>query len=231
MAKLENSDLFLVGSVPVASDKPEDAMRLCGRVLGDHLFALPDGEVGERRMWIGGLGATTFSKHPDLEKAPEAGPFGAYRFKPGVTSISFKGYLPYSDAAISSYQRRAGGYGAGWGYGGWGLGLGVLAAGAVIGSALAGPSYGYAPGYNYGYAPAYNYGHAPAYNYGYAPGYNYGYSRAYYGYAPTYNYGYRRAYYGYAPSYNYGYARPYNYGYRRAYYGYPPGLYAYAPGY
>jgi hypothetical protein len=56
-------------------------------------------------MWIGGLGATTFSKHPDLEKAPEAGPFGAYRFKPGVTSISFKGYLPYSDAAISSYQR------------------------------------------------------------------------------------------------------------------------------
>jgi hypothetical protein len=86
MAKLANSDLFLVGSVPVASDKPEDAMRLCGRVLGDHLFALPDGEVGERRMWIGGLGATTFSKHPDLEKAPEAGPFGAYRFKPGVTS-------------------------------------------------------------------------------------------------------------------------------------------------
>ena len=105
MAQLASSDLFLVGSVPVASDKPEDVMRLCGRTLGDRLFALPDGEVGERRMWIGGLGATTFSKHPDLEKAPEAGPFGAYRFKPGVTSISFKGYLPYADAAISSYYR------------------------------------------------------------------------------------------------------------------------------
>jgi hypothetical protein len=105
MAQLATSDLFLVGSVPVASDKPEDVMRLCGRTLGDRLFALPDGEVGERRMWIGGLGATTFSKHPDLEKAPEAGPFGAYRFKPGVTSISFKGYLPYADAAISSYYR------------------------------------------------------------------------------------------------------------------------------
>ena len=105
MAQLASSDLFLVGSVPVASDKPEDVMRLCGRTLVDRLFALPDGEVGERRMWIGGLGATTFSKHPDLEKAPEAGPFGAYRFKPGVTSISFKGYLPYADAAISSYYR------------------------------------------------------------------------------------------------------------------------------
>jgi hypothetical protein len=57
-------------------------------------------------MWIGGLGATTFSKHPDLEHAKDLpGPFGAYRFKPGVTSVSFKGYLPYADAAISSYRR------------------------------------------------------------------------------------------------------------------------------
>jgi hypothetical protein len=56
-------------------------------------------------MWIGGLGATTFSKHLDLEKAPDAGPFGAFRFKPGVTSISLKGYLPYADAAISSHRQ------------------------------------------------------------------------------------------------------------------------------
>ena len=57
-------------------------------------------------MWIGGLGATTFSKHPDLEHAKDLpGPFGAYRFKPGVTSVSFKGYLPYADAAVSSYRR------------------------------------------------------------------------------------------------------------------------------
>ena len=72
------------------------------------------------------------------------------------------------------------------------MGLGAFAAGAVIGSALASPYYGY--------APAYSYGHAPAYSYGYAPGYNYGYRRAYYGYAPSYNYGY-------APGYNYGYGR------------------------
>jgi hypothetical protein len=57
-----------------------------------------------------------------------------------------------------------------WGW--WGPALGGLAVGAIIGSALARPAYGYY-GY-YGY-PAYSYGYAPAY-YGYAssPGY-YGY--------------------------------------------------------
>jgi hypothetical protein len=52
-----------------------------------------------------------------------------------------------------------------WGW--WGPALGGLAVGAIIGSALARPAYGY-----YGY-PAYSYyGYAPAY-YGYAhsPGY------------------------------------------------------------
>ena len=34
MAQLASSNLFLVGSVPVASDQPEDVMRLCGRTLG-----------------------------------------------------------------------------------------------------------------------------------------------------------------------------------------------------
>ncbi len=65
-------------------------------------------------------------------------------------------------------------HGGGWGWGGVGLGL---AAGAVIGSALATPYYGY-------YAPAY-----------YPSDYYYGYSYpSYYGYAPavTYGYGYRR---------------------------------------
>jgi|KBSMisStaDraftv2_1062788.scaffolds.fasta_scaffold01482_12 hypothetical protein len=105
MTRLDKSDIFLVGSVPVAGDTPEEALRLCADSVGDRVFALPDGEVGERRMWIGGLGKTTFSKHPDLEPAPDvAGPFGAYRLKPGVTTISLVGYLPYADAALSSYK-------------------------------------------------------------------------------------------------------------------------------
>jgi hypothetical protein len=61
-----------------------------------------------------------------------------------------------------------------WGW--WGPALGGLAVGAIIGSALARPAYGY-----YGY-PAYSYGYAPAYyGYAYSPGY-YGYSapRPYY---------------------------------------------------
>jgi hypothetical protein len=104
MTQLGDSDIFLVGSVPVASDTSEEALRLCAKAVGDRVFALPDGEVGDRRMWIGGLGKTTFSKHPDLEPAPDiAGPFGAYRLKTGVTTISLTGYLPYADAALSSY--------------------------------------------------------------------------------------------------------------------------------
>jgi hypothetical protein len=58
-----------------------------------------------------------------------------------------------------------------WGW--WGPALGGLAVGAIIGSALARPAYGYY-GY-YGY-PAYSsYGYAPAY-------YGYAYSPGYYGY-------------------------------------------------
>lgn len=54
-----------------------------------------------------------------------------------------------------------GGWHGGWGWGGVGLGL---AAGAIIGSALATPYYGYGyyePGYYYA-PPYYGYGYAPA---------------------------------------------------------------------
>jgi hypothetical protein len=72
--------------------------------------------------------------------------------------------------------------GGGWGWGGAGLGLAV---GALIGSALAAPYYGYGYGY-----PAYGYGYGyPAYGYGYGTGYGSGY-----GYAPTYGYGYGSGY-------------------------------------
>jgi hypothetical protein len=74
-----------------------------------------------------------------------------------------------------------------WGWGGVGLGL---AAGAIIGSAIASNRYYYGgyPAYGYGYGyPAYSYGYYPAYSYGYA---SYGYAPAYYGYAyyPRYRY-------------------------------------------
>jgi hypothetical protein len=90
-----------------------------------------------------------------------------------------------------------------WRGGGWGWGLGGFAAGAIIGSAIAGAPYGY-----YGGGPYYGYGY-PAYGYGY------GYAPAYYGYAPVYPRYYRpyRPYYGY----RYGYYRPYYRHYYRRY--------------
>jgi hypothetical protein len=105
MTDLATSDVFLVGSVPVASDDSQEVFRLCAAALGDRVFALPDGETGARRMWIGALGETTFSRHPDLEDAPDLGaPFGGFRVKSGVTSISLQGLLPYADAALASWK-------------------------------------------------------------------------------------------------------------------------------
>ena len=84
---------------------------------------------------------------------------------------------------------------------GWGWGFGGLAAGAIIGSAIASAPYGY-------------YGGGPYYGGGYGPGY--GYAPAYYGYGPAYAYpryyGYRRVYRPY-----YGYYRPYARPYYRGY--------------
>jgi hypothetical protein len=66
-----------------------------------------------------------------------------------------------------------------------------LAAGALIGSAIAASSYGYGYGYPY---YGYGYGYAPAYaTYGYGyPAYGYGYGTGYYG-------GYRAAYHPVTP--------------------------------
>ena len=71
------------------------------------------------------------------------------------------------------------------GRGAWALG--GLALGAVVGSAIARPYYGYGYGY-----PAYSYGY-PAYGYGY-PAYSYGYP-AYYGYGDRPYYGFYGARY------------------------------------
>jgi hypothetical protein len=85
---------------------------------------------------------------------------------------------------------RGGGWGGGWrggyggwrgGWGGWGWGAGAVAAGALIGSAIAAPYYygGYDPYYGYAgpyaaYAAPY-----PAYGYYSYPGYYRGYYRPY----------------------------------------------------
>ena len=97
MAEVQDSDVFLVGSVPLGS--ADEVFAVCGEIFGDRVFALPDGELDARRMWIGGLNSTTFSAHPDLEldpdhpPYPEESPFDLYRPKPKVERVSLKGRL------------------------------------------------------------------------------------------------------------------------------------------
>jgi hypothetical protein len=46
-----SSDLLLVGSLPV--DSTDEAFRRGAECFGDLVFALPDGETGPRRAWVG----------------------------------------------------------------------------------------------------------------------------------------------------------------------------------
>jgi hypothetical protein len=79
-----------------------------------------------------------------------------------------------SGPAVQTVDWRGG---RGWGgHGWWGGPAAGLAAGAIIGGAVAASQPWY--GYDYDYAPGY-------YNYGYDPGYySYGYAPGGYGYAP-----------------------------------------------
>lgn len=132
MSNLKASDVYLVGSMAVPSDTVEEAMGVAAAQLGSRLSALPDGEVGKRGWWVAGLGEITYSKHPQLEqrqnasgmrvappKAPDADgtveegapltpwfptDMGLYHRKEGVTRVDLEGYLPYADAARSSYE-------------------------------------------------------------------------------------------------------------------------------
>ena len=58
-------DVLLVGSIP--GDSAEQAMSMCANGIGDHLNCLPDGETGNRRIWINFLAATVYDKNPGLE--------------------------------------------------------------------------------------------------------------------------------------------------------------------
>jgi hypothetical protein len=59
---------LLVGTLP--GETSEEAMRTAMDRLGPHLRQLPDGETGNRRVWVVGL-IMSFEGHPDLEIAKE----------------------------------------------------------------------------------------------------------------------------------------------------------------
>jgi len=104
-----------------------------------------------------------------------------------ATALALAGVLAVSASATSASAQWRGHHHGGWGWGGPAVGIGAgIAAGALIGSAVAAQPYGYyynEPGY--AYAQPYAYDAGPTYygsygyrNWGYGPCYTYeGYGR------------------------------------------------------
>lgn len=110
-------DVLLVGSMPF--DDAETVFRETAKGLKGHLGCMPDGEVKERKNWVGMLPEYVFAHHPQLVEsvAPpgpleqpdlpegmhlsELDPFWAFKLKPGKKLV-FDNLL-YGDFAIDSY--------------------------------------------------------------------------------------------------------------------------------
>ena len=101
-----SSSLLFVGSLPTTSS--EESLRCCGDMFGDVVFALPDGETGPRKPWIGFEAARMLGPHPDFEPTQDVlNPAwlyaaGGFRLRPGVEEITFD-LMPRIDEAIESY--------------------------------------------------------------------------------------------------------------------------------
>ena len=114
---------MLVGSLPF--ETVDEGLRAVGSKLGRDAIAIPDGEVGPRKMWCMFLATDTYSKHPDLVESRRPSPAvisnedkpvgdkktrpGAakeyhwtFRPKEGVKRLDF-GELGYAAAALESY--------------------------------------------------------------------------------------------------------------------------------
>lgn len=105
------SPLLLVGSLPVAST--EEALRAGAELFGDLVFALPDGETGPRRAWVGYERERLVRPTPGVEtvaetESPTGVPRHAYetpvfRIAESVRSLRFESW-PRIDDAIASYR-------------------------------------------------------------------------------------------------------------------------------
>lgn len=105
--------LFFVGSVPLGSN--EEVFRLLGRELGSYLARIPDGETGERNLWIR-YQQTMLEQHPDMEVDPTNPPLPVrqsdgtvfrhihqLRLRPDVDPQRVRFHLGYKEAALQSY--------------------------------------------------------------------------------------------------------------------------------
>lgn len=114
MTTRAQSELLLVGSLP--ADSTEEAFRAGAELFSDLVFALPDGETGPRRAWVGYERERLVRPHPDVEtleetESPTGIPRHAYEtpvfnIRPGVAQLHWESW-PRIDDAIASYERFA----------------------------------------------------------------------------------------------------------------------------
>ena len=115
MIENDRADVLLVGSLPF--DTADESMRSAGKMLGTHLPAIGDGEVGLRKIWVGFLPQTVYSKNPALEilRSPDTEIQQQPDERPEVWDVSFLfGIKPgeklridtlnYGPIAVESYE-------------------------------------------------------------------------------------------------------------------------------
>ena len=110
MGRRVNSDLLLVGSLPVSST--DEAFRAGAELFGDLVFALPDGETGPRAAWVGYERERLVRPTPGIAvvqetESPTGIPRHAYEtpvfaVEEGVGELHFDTW-PRIDDAIESY--------------------------------------------------------------------------------------------------------------------------------
>lgn len=109
MTRTARKDLLLVGSVQLES--AEAVLSASADALGDFVPSLPDGETGDRALWIGHLAKNVYHGHPDIETLHELDSTRPPEVMTGGNKWSFRvrpGAIPhldlgYADAAIESY--------------------------------------------------------------------------------------------------------------------------------
>lgn len=105
---LEHS-AFFTGAVP--ADTVEDVFRTLAGAVGPRALAYPDGEINDRRYWIGALKNTVWSRCDGTQMIPSEMPgeaeqdmFPAFRLRDGVTEVHLEGLL--RNDGLEAMERR-----------------------------------------------------------------------------------------------------------------------------